>query len=42
MQVPQHRTTSQTIKPEKTAEGKVLVDWFTTGSFHSSYLTGKL
>ena len=31
------RTTSRAIAPKKTADGKILVDWFTTGMLYSLF-----
>jgi hypothetical protein len=35
------RTTSRAIKPEKTADDKILVDWSTTGMLPRLYLRWK-
>jgi len=35
------RSTSQAIKPEKTADGKILVDWYTAGKQFNIHLGGK-
>jgi MFS transporter, DHA1 family, multidrug resistance protein len=41
MQLALQRSTSQAIKPEKTADGKILVDWYTTGKQFNTHLRGK-
>lgn len=37
MQLALQRSTSQSIKPEKTADGKILVDWYTTDDPENPY-----
>ena len=41
MQLALQRSTSQAIKPEKTADGKILVDWYTAGKQFNTHLGGK-